>query len=422
MKPIISVVIPIYNTASHLRKCLDSLICQTLENIEIICVDDVSPDKSSDIVNEYVKNDNRVRLIQHKVNKGQGGARNTGIASARAEFIASVDSDDSIKPQMLETLLNASNNGYFDIVCCGYSRVNDFGKVLQDSKFKARELEGQDKKEANIFTMMNPSFCNKLWKKSLFLDNNIMFPHKLYYQDMATIPLLVAKAEKIKFINESLYNYYVREGSVTTTFSDKHILDYFKVYSLLYVQLERLGIQAQYKDQLFDYVSEGMKFHSSNVVSSDMNNSDKLQYLRHLLMLKVSFIESHTNLIEKSQAELLILLKEATSVQDIIPAKSVEKNAVSCDEDTNDQTVISYLKGTMNAPPVKGDSVYNNEKHALSNNFLKFQQYGSQLFGVLFFFFIRPRQRVKLKTNPKAFFADSKNKFTRFVGRILKII
>ncbi|KAG1707715.1 Capsule polysaccharide export protein KpsC [Nymphon striatum] len=315
LKPIISVVIPVYNTARYLEKCLDSVLNQSFKDIEIICVDDLSSDNSHLIIKKYIEKDPRVSLIRHEKNLGQGGARNTGIMAAKANFIASVDSDDSIHLKMLEVLWDASENGEFDIVCCGYTQVDGDGVILNSKVFQSGVIHGENK---NIFTLMNPAIWNKLWRKSLFIDNKIFFPHDLYFQDMATIPLLVAKASRIKFVKECLYNYLVREGSVTTTFTAKHIIDYFKVYGILYNSLETMGLINHSLEDLEDYIHEGMEFHSSNLVKSEMKPSEKDEYLRHLLMLKTAFLQTHRNLILKDREELISLLKTATTTEDII--------------------------------------------------------------------------------------------------------
>jgi glycosyltransferase involved in cell wall biosynthesis len=406
MKPLITVVVPIYGTEKYLNQCVQSILNQTLKNIEIICIDDCSPDNSVQIVERFKQQDARVKLIRHKNNTGQGGARNTGIIAAQADFIASVDSDDSIKPNMLEVLWEASDNGRFDIVCCGYSRVDEYGKEIKESKFARREIirdqilknsvDNIITPDINIFTLMNPSIWNKLWRKSLFTDSQVFFPHKLYYQDMATIPLLVANAKKIKFIDESLYNYLVRGGSVTTTFSDKHIIDYFKIYGILFDQLNRLDLDRYHTQHFFEYIDAGMIFHSTNVVNSNMLEPEKQQYLRHLLMLKVSFIETHGYLVKRSQNNLLLLLKTSSSIKDILPEKPkvLEKNK-------NEQKKIS-----------------NHKVQCLS----RYQIVGSRILGGGLFFVMPSKLSKKLKNNPVGFFSDSSNKFIRFIGRALKII
>lgn len=392
MKPKISVIIPIYNTEQYLEKCLDSVVRQSLKDIEILCIDDLSPDESSKIVEKYAQHDSRVKLITHKKNLGQGGARNTGIMAAKADYIASIDSDDAMHPKALQTLWEASESGRFDVVCCGFVRVDENNNEIARREFPKKVVENTDH-NINIFKTMNPAIWNKLWRKELFIKNKIFFPQQLYYQDMATIPLLLTQASNIKFIEDCLYNYLVRDGSVTTTYSPKHILDYFKVYEILYSSLERLGLLERYSSDLFSYVSEGLKFHANNVIDSDMNDHEKDQYLRHMLMLKVSFLQLHEKLIGIKRADILMLINTATTTE----------------------TVLSHglAKEMLETSPVympKG------------NELTAFQTYGVSCFAFVFGKYILPKQKQKLKNQPQDFFEDSKNAFTKFVGKLLRII
>lgn len=402
MKPIISVVIPIYNTGIYLRKCLDSLVCQTLEDIEIICIDDVSPDNSSDIVQEYAKKDNRIKLIKHTVNTGQGGARNTGILAAKGEFIASVDSDDFIAPNMLEKLWESSELGEFDVTCCGFIRVTDTNTEITRRVFKSTAVDNSNN-AINIFTRANPAIWNKLWRRTLFIDNDIFFPEKLYYQDMATIPLLLSKANKIKFIDDCLYYYLVRDGSVTTTYSPKHIIDYFKVYEVLFASLDRFGLLERYLKELFENISEGMRFHSENVTKSSMNETEINQYLRHMLMLKLSFFELHQPLVKVEQKELLNHLRTATKINQI-------KNN---HQEFSDQETIRVEAGNLSNTKLPAP--------VITNKLSIFQKTGIKVFAFIFRPFILPKQMKKLNDQPIAFFKDSQNDFTQLCRRLLRL-
>ena len=143
MNPKISVIIPIYNVEEYLDKCLNSVRNQTLKDIEIICVDDCSPDDSYLIVERHAAEDSRISLIRHEKNLGLGGARNTAIRASKADYIASVDSDDYMSLNMLEVLWDASNNGWFDIVGCGYSRVDGDGNILSIVQYDEKQLSNQ---------------------------------------------------------------------------------------------------------------------------------------------------------------------------------------------------------------------------------------------------------------------------------------
>ena len=114
--PKVSVIIPVYNANKYLERCLDSVKNQTLEDIEIICIDDCSSDNSLDILNEYAKNDKRFKVIHHDINKGESSARNTGINNAKGEYLAFVDNDDTIDINFLEILYDTALSSKADII------------------------------------------------------------------------------------------------------------------------------------------------------------------------------------------------------------------------------------------------------------------------------------------------------------------
>lgn len=316
-KPKISVIVPVYNSEPYIAGCLNSILEQTFENFEVICIDDATPDKSTEIIREFVERDGRVRLIQHDKNRGLGGARNTGIKAAEAEFIASVDSDDSLKPKMLERLWEGCDNGFFDIVVCGFDRIDENGEVIstQHSGDKKLRNEGQ----IDVFSAMNPAFWNKLWRKALFVQNDIWFPDHLYYQDTATTPRILTKARNIRFIPDSLYNYLERADSISTTASPKHLIDYFKVFDVILEFLENEGLDAQRSDAFLKYVDRSIAHHANIGARRGVSEDEQAQYLRHLLAFKTGYIENRQLVADKSVTELVRLLEKVRTKSDLLP-------------------------------------------------------------------------------------------------------
>lgn len=237
--PDISIIVPIYNTKNFLRKCLDSILAQTLVNIEIICVDDKSPDDSYKIVEEYQKQDARVILIRHEQNLGLGGARNTGILAAKAKYIMGVDSDDYVEADMAELLYKAAISFDLDIVECGYSEITEDDQILSEYLPYRDNLEITDC--INIFESTRFAFWNKLWRRSLYTNHDVFAPNKLYYEDLATTPRIIARSKRIGFVGKSLYNYVQRKKSITNTSSDKHLMDYLRVFDILADDLIQRG-------------------------------------------------------------------------------------------------------------------------------------------------------------------------------------
>ena len=210
MNPVISIIVPVYNTEKYLNRCVDSILGQSYDNIELILVDDGSTDSSFDICKSYQNKDSRVTAI-HKENGGQGSARNIGLNVAKGDYIGFVDSDDFIDRLFILTLFDNLIKFDADISCVAYSR----------------EINSVDDKEIKIFyqpeimyehlktiSYIDQSPCNKLYRRSLF--EKIRFPLMRAYEDCATIYKVLAKASKVIFQNVNLYYYEKRENSTMT--------------------------------------------------------------------------------------------------------------------------------------------------------------------------------------------------------------
>jgi glycosyltransferase involved in cell wall biosynthesis len=289
--PRISVIIPIHGTEKYVEKCVRSVMAQTLREIEIICVDDASPDNSAAIVERLMREDGLIRLIRHDRNLGLGGARNTGIAAARAPYVTGVDSDDYILPEMMERLWEASGDGAADIVVSGFARVNPDGSLRGPSVLPQAGQFRNDNGELDIFEFLKPSFCIKIWKKSLFDDHGIRFPENTYFEDLAVTPQLVHFAKDIRVVSEDLYQYLIRPGSITNSYGVKHLIDHFRVFDILDGFLVREGLVERYGAGLIERICRSQAFHAANVTASGIDLAEKEQYLRFMLMLQVGYID-----------------------------------------------------------------------------------------------------------------------------------
>ena len=175
---LVSIIVPVYNVEKYLPKCVDSLINQTYKNVEIILVDDGSTDQSGNICDTYLEKDNRI-VVLHKKNGGLSDARNFGIEHAKGDYYSFVDSDDYLKEQTIEYLVDAAENNDCQISVCNMIRFYDDG--TNDVFYKPCNnqviLENNDRFQ----TLSQPSVCNKLFKKELF--DGVKFPYRKYYED-----------------------------------------------------------------------------------------------------------------------------------------------------------------------------------------------------------------------------------------------
>jgi len=212
----VSIIVPVYNVEQYLARCLDSLVNQTMKEIEIICVDDCSLDRSIDILRQYeAAYPGKVRVIQSDVNRRQGGARNIGIRAAQGEYIGFVDSDDWVDIRMFQLLYDQAITTSSDIVDCNYYLA--FPDKLVKCQSNALKQCGELVFEKKRTLVTNPGRTwTKLYRRSLLVDNNIYFPEHLLYEDNEIMPLIMAYAERLAKVEDYLYYYFVGTGGSTT--------------------------------------------------------------------------------------------------------------------------------------------------------------------------------------------------------------
>jgi glycosyltransferase involved in cell wall biosynthesis len=221
----ISVIIPIYNTGEHLKRCIASVTEQSLKNIEIILVDDGSTDNSGSICDEYAKKDNRITVI-HKKNEGVSIARNTGIEKASGEFIGFVDSDDWIDKEMYSDLYDAAVRNDADIVMCDATTKYDTKPDEADTITQLPESIILNKKNIapSLLMEMAGAAWRCIYRKELLKDNNIVFPINLKFSEDRIFNILAfGYADSIYYIKKSYYNRYIRKGSAVSKYYDNMI-------------------------------------------------------------------------------------------------------------------------------------------------------------------------------------------------------
>jgi len=246
----VSVIVPTYNRAKYLSKCIDSLLGQTLKEIEILIIDDGSKDNTKDIINKY--DDLRLKYF-YKENSGIGDTRNFGIKKATGECLCFVDSDDYIDKTMLEKCYNKLTNDNLDMVVCDYIEFNEGTK--NEVKFNIKDFKNTTLKEVpNLILDVNLGPCNKLFKKELFNDN--LFPTDIKYEDMALMIKIMYQAKKIGKVNEYLSYFLVHSNSETTTV-DKKVFDIFisfdMIRSTLKEEVYKESLNKLIIDKLEDY-------------------------------------------------------------------------------------------------------------------------------------------------------------------------
>ncbi len=248
--PKISVVVPTYNVELYLEKCLNSVKKQTFTDFEVLIVNDESTDSSLTIAREFAKVDKRFSVISQK-NKGLGGARNTGIMNAKGDFLFLLDSDDYIKENTFEELYHYAMDNDLDIIVFNYDKVDENDKKLASPKFGEGVFSKEEAFGKILSLKTSPQAWNKFYKRNLFLDNSISYPEKFLHEDLPVTYKLFWNAEKVGYLNKSYYYWLVRGGSITQSFTYKHINDIVKAL----VETKEFLIENKLlKDYEYEYV------------------------------------------------------------------------------------------------------------------------------------------------------------------------
>lgn len=216
----VSVIVPVYNVEKYLSKCIDSLVNQTLEDIQIIVVNDGSLDGSQQIIDHFVgKFPEKIKAFQ-KENGGLSDARNFGLERVTGEFIGFVDSDDYVNHSMFEEMYALAQKHSAEMVICNLQKVDETGKITQ----KLTQIPNMPEKidlenHFSVFSDLSYFACNKIFRKDLFLDKR--FKKGVHFEDIQLIPQLLLKCTTIAQTQNYHYQYLERTDSITKTHTEK---------------------------------------------------------------------------------------------------------------------------------------------------------------------------------------------------------
>lgn len=319
MEELISVIVPIYKVENYLEKCVNSIINQTYKNLEIILVDDGSPDNCPKICDTLAKKDKRIKVI-HKKNGGLSDARNVGIESATGRYIGFVDSDDYIEPTMYSELISNLKETDSDLSICGRYINYENGKQVQNVTRSIKiEMERNDALiKLNSFSYFDMSACDKLYKAKMI--KKIRFPFGKKCEDYYFMYQVFFKCKKIVYFSNPLYHYYQREGSITrniqmdTAFIDasESQLEFFKknIPELIYVgktayAFANIATYNKYIKYGVNCPTEEIKKFKINVYknlkyvikNSNISKTKKLQAVLFLINIKI-----YSAIIRKKQS------------------------------------------------------------------------------------------------------------------------
>ena len=219
----LSIVVPVYNVEKYLKKCLDSLVSQTLKDIEIIVVNDGSKDDSQIIIDDYKKKYSKIIKSFIKENGGLSDARNFGIAKAKGEYIAFLDSDDYVKKDAYEKMYLKAKEKNFDMVVCDFVYAYNDHNDLAYSNVKKDIFDRNMIK--NLYSNIYPAAWNKIYRRKVLIDNQILFKKGVWFEDVEFIYRLLPFISNVGVVNEDLIYYVQRDSSITKTY-DKRLYDH----------------------------------------------------------------------------------------------------------------------------------------------------------------------------------------------------
>jgi len=244
MKKLVTVIVPVYNVELYLRECVNSVLCQTYKELEIVLVDDGSTDESGAICDEFKAVDDRV-VVVHKKNAGLGYARNTGLDIATGDYVIFLDGDDYIEPLMIETLVMAKVNHKADTVLGGLSTFTTYGEITSQAEMNYEIFKGEEIQSIFIPRLIGSSptksdsirmsVCNTLFDLNIIRENRIRFESERQFisEDLLFDIQYYQNINKVVTLKECYYNYRVTQGSLTTQYRK----DRFELSKIFYEKI-----------------------------------------------------------------------------------------------------------------------------------------------------------------------------------------
>lgn len=300
----LSIIVPVYNMAGEgkLQFCLDSLINQTIEDYEIIAVDDASTDSSLELLKEYEKkHPQKLKVLVHAENKRQGGAKNTGLKAAQGQWIGFIDSDDWVTPDYYEKLLKKAEETGADMVGCDYSLVKEQtfvpGEPVQNN---TDDQTGRlDREKHGKLILRSGSMVLKIYKASVIGENHLDFPEKIFYEDNCAGPLWSLYFTHFERVAEPNYFYYQHDTSTVHYVTEQKCKDRMAAAMLLYKECKERGFLEEYKEELEYRFAE---LHFVNTLFSYMLGAKKKR-LAFVKQMKQEILETFPDFQENKYYE-----------------------------------------------------------------------------------------------------------------------
>lgn len=337
-KPVLSVIVPCYNVEAYVERCIQSILHQTigLDKMEILLVNDASTDHTLDVLRNYEKQyPQNIHVIDLEQNAGLSHARNVGIKHASTEYIAFVDSDDWIQPEMYEDLyVNGIAQGC-DLAMCGFQRCTEYpGRQTEEAAHGIIDIQGDDIRSALLEEYRTNVYAwNKIYKRSNFIKQEIFYPEGFCYEDNYVGFLMMLVCKKIYITEKNYYCWFKNPGSITG--KNKNIMDRIQVQKYLLEKTKRMGFYEPFAD-IIDYnffekvfVECFIAYENSGTISID-----KIQDLKHVMLEAVPEILSNPYYMSKREIDHIAIASQIGKLlEEEITQTSVDKILRECTND-----------------------------------------------------------------------------------------
>lgn len=295
--PKVSVIIPVYNVEAYIAECLESIISQTLQEIEIICINDSATDGSNIILESYAQKDHRIRVIQNTTNKGLSYSRNKGLSVAKGKYIYFIDSDDLLKKEALKELYLLSEREQVEGVFFGARLISSDGRVelLEREKefqceyngiFKGQDLFKLFEEERRNYS----SVCMQFWKKSYIVENKFRFYEGIIYEDVLFSFKALIHATKVACISVNYYTYRLRSCSICSSqVTNYNIESLIKIYweSIKFIDQKKIINDIHLEKSIHNYLSKQIII--SKNLSKKIKDKNVKNYSSHINILESHF-------------------------------------------------------------------------------------------------------------------------------------
>lgn len=290
-KALVSIIIPVFNSEQYIERCLQSIINQTWENIEIIIIDDLSTDHTSSIVNEYCNQNSNIYYKRLSQKRGTGGARNLGMELAKGTYFSFVDSDDWIDLSFIERMVVELEKTKSEIAICGVlTEFNNPKDAIVRYEYEFNNVINQYvafrllTRTENQDCFISPIACNKMYRADFIKKNDIVFLENSFNEDDYFNFLAFYYVQHAVFTTKVYYHYFQRNGSVTKTLGVKHIDDFIYCFSKLKLFLDEKNLYHSLKPHYLSYFEKCLTFLLEMIDNSGESEIVKKKYIYSLFI------------------------------------------------------------------------------------------------------------------------------------------